>query len=255
MFEENNKNQVNYLKKIIDFVKRKLHIIAMISISISLIIASYLYIVMDDTYEATSSMLVEVSEIDSEYTNLIVAKQLVSTYKEFAVSSKVLNEVINNLGLDYTHNQIREMITVKTVSGTIILDIVVNNQSAHQATIIANEIVQVIVELDKEYLGTDSIDILDFASLPIQPANESRLLYLIVGILFSLSISIVLVLLYGFINDKIETEEQIENHLGINSLGKILDYKYVKEIANKKSQLVVKDYPESSVSEEYHRIR
>lgn len=257
MNENINSDQVNYFKVIWEFIKRKLKVILGITISVSIVIAIVVFGVIDDKYKASSSMIVDVSEIDSEYTNLIVAKQLVDTYTEFAISAKVLNEVNQALDINLTTTQMRDMISVQNTSGTIIIDFIVTSEDPLLAMQIANRIIEVVQDFDKNFLGTDSISILDYARIPTIPESSNKQLYLLAGVIISLLVSSTVVYLYNMINDKVETDEQIEKILGINFLGKILDYKYSKDkqIINGKYQVITKLKPDSYISEEYHRIR
>ena len=54
-------------------------------------------------------------------------KNLVSTYAEIIKSRKVLNKVIENLGLDYSYNALKNNISVEAVTNTEIIRIIVSD--------------------------------------------------------------------------------------------------------------------------------
>ena len=144
------------LREMIEYFKSKL---SAIIIAIALFVGVgnvYTMLTRVPMYRSTAS-LVLVSENSGDKSSYNTSEQhlnknLVGTYTEIIKSKRVLNEVITNLGLDYTVEDLQERITVESVTNTEVIKISVSDSDSKQATKIANEIASSFVnELNKFY--------------------------------------------------------------------------------------------------------
>lgn len=194
--------------------------------ALGLILAGgYAYLRLDDVYTADSSMIVQVTDTgDSTSTDLLTGQRLVDTYAEIAKSNRVLNKIDENLDLNYTNKDLREMISVNSVNNTLIIELSVEGENATNVKLIANELVTVIQELATEFEGLENVEVLDTATLPTIPSGPNRMLYMVVGILLGGMVGVGVVLALEFLDKKIKTGKDIENILGLRLLGTIPEY-------------------------------
>ena len=197
-----------------------------ITIVVAVVAGLYAYVVLDDTYSAHSSMLVQAQDTEtSDYQNLLTGQRLVDTYKEIAKSNRVLEELEDRIGDGtVTVSSLKSMITVSSVNDTLIVKLSVETESAATAALIANEAVTIIQELSQEFNGLQEVEVLDTAEVPTAPSGPNRLLYVAVGILLGGMLGVGLVLVLEFMDKHIKTPKDIEQHLGIRVLGTIPDY-------------------------------
>jgi capsular polysaccharide biosynthesis protein len=192
--------------------------------------AFYAYGMLDDVYSAEASMIVQVTSTgDSDYTNLLTGQRLVDTYTEIATSNKVLDELIVNLDLDLTKEQLRSMISVAGVNDTLIIQLDVESTDAVLAKDVANEIVSIVKQLSTQYENLDNVEVLDVAQIPEVPSGPNRLLYVVVGILLGGMVGVGIVLSIEFLDRTIKTTKDVENLLDVRVLGAIPYYEHDHE--------------------------
>lgn len=191
----------------------------------------YAYFQLEDFYTADSSMIVQVTNsMDSTYTDLLTGQRLVDTYSEIAESNRVLEELRTNLNLTYSNAQLREMISVRNVNDTLIINLSVTANDPRIAKEIANEIVMIVQSIAIDFEGLENVEILDVAVIPNVPSGPNRSLYIIVGILLGGMVSVAIILAFEFLDKSIKRGRDIENILGLRLLGLIPEYSTDEEV-------------------------
>lgn len=151
--------------------------------------------------------------------DLAVNQKLVSTYSEIVKSRKVLEQVIENLDLDYSYGGLYSNVKVSSVSNTEIIKIEVTDVNANMAKKITNEIANVFSEEIKDIYNLENVSIVDRAIKADNAYNlnykKDNLIYILVGLVLSCSIIFVI---YYF-DTTIKSTEVIEEKLGLTILG------------------------------------
>ena len=146
-------------------------------------------------------------------------KNLVSTYAEIIKSRKVLNKVIENLGLDYSYNALKNNISVEAVTNTEIIRIIVSDSDPQVSADISNEIANVFMEEVQKIYKLNNVSVIDKAEVNKTPYNinfiKDNLIYILVALVLSCGIIFVI---YYF-DTSIKTSEEIENKLGLVVVG------------------------------------
>ncbi len=101
--------------------------------------------VMTPIYQAKTRILIKEppSTKSSEYSALLTSERLAKTYSEMLTTQPVLAEVIQELGLDYTVKELKDVITVKQIPNTQLIEVSVEDPSPQRAADIANTLVTV----------------------------------------------------------------------------------------------------------------
>ena len=80
---------------------------------------------------SSSSTILLISSSSNEssltYNDVSLNKNLVSTYSEIIKSKRVLNQVIENLDLDYNYSSLYSMVSVSSVANTELIKITVES--------------------------------------------------------------------------------------------------------------------------------
>lgn len=146
-------------------------------------------------------------------------KNLVSTYAEIIKSRKVLNKVIENLGLDYSYNALKNNISVEAVTNTEIIRIIVSDSDPQVSAEISNEIADVFMEEVQKIYKLNNVSVIDKAEVNKTPYNinfiKDNLIYILVALVLSCGIIFVI---YYF-DTSVKTSEEIENKLGLVVVG------------------------------------
>lgn len=211
------------------FWVRKLQIILIVAILI-VVGFIYSYILLVPQYQSTTSILLaksNTSQGDSTSstitsTDLTLNQKLISTYSALLKSESVLTEVINNLGIDKTVNQLENSITVSAKEDTEIIEIRVADQDAQLAQRIANEVAQVfITKIAQEYYNMDNVYIVDEAKVETVPYNINHAKDLVIFAAVGLVIAVVYVLIANMLDTTVKSKEDIEHKLGLTVLSSI----------------------------------
>jgi succinoglycan biosynthesis transport protein ExoP len=96
-------------------------------------------------YEATALMLVKPVQMDSSnvYSDLMAGERLALTYSQMLKGSPVLEEVISELDLKETPVELSKKISTKTIQGTQLINLSVEESTPQKAALIANTIARV----------------------------------------------------------------------------------------------------------------
>ena len=184
----------------------------------------------------SDTTIVLVSENQTEnnnYTELQMNKNLVGTYTEIIKSRKVLEPVINNLGLDYSYGALKNNVTVSSVQNTEIIKVSVGDPDPAVATKIANEIGKVFSEEIQKIYNLNNVSIVDKAVNSSRPYNvnylKDNVIYCAIGLVLSCGI----IFIKFYFDTTIKTSEEIENKLGLTVLAVEHRVKEEKSLAGK----------------------
>lgn len=229
-------NQVNTMdneEDVIDlmdlFYVLKGHLVSIILVTILAGILGFFgtKFLVKPTYESTAKIYV-VSASNNSVVNLSdlqIGSQLTSDYEELFVSRPVLQDVIDNLSLDYTTKQLANMIDVTNISDTRILAITVTTTDANLSSEIANELVNQGVQHLPEVMETEAPNVVEAAIPATEKAGPSltknAAIAALVGMLAMCAIYIVKYLM----NDTLVTPDDVEKYLGFQPLASIPEAK------------------------------
>ncbi len=208
------------LKELFDYFKSK---ILWIFITIILVvgIGNVLTTISRIPMYRSSTTIVLVSDNKGDYNSneIQLNKSLVGTYSEIIKSRTVLNEVISNLGLSYSAEEISDNITVTAVENTEIIKITVADADNKQAAKIANEIASVFMTEIQKFYKLNNVSVIDKAESNNKSFNvnyiKDNLIYILVATVLSGSV----IFIRYYFDTTIKTSEEIENKLGLTVLG------------------------------------
>ena len=240
------------IKEFIDYCKDfYLSIIAAVVFSLC---AVYVFdcLVKSPKY-TTYTTVVLVKENNSTYesinqSDLTLNQKLVPTYRQLVKSDLVLEQVKNDLKLDYTIEKLSKEITVEAVSDTEILKIKVTDTNPKMAATIANTTAKVFeTEVSKIY-RLDNISVIDIAKVPTAPSNNTLIRDLVIAIFLSLFGITGVIFIFYYFDDTLKDTEDLEATLGLPIVARV--YK-----DNSNTELIVDEQPKSATSEAIRSLR
>lgn len=107
-------------------------------------------------YEAQARLIVGpgIESASPDLSALRAGTELMATYAELVVTTPVLQEVINDLGLDTSPKGLRSRLTVRTSTGTQVMTIRVEDTDPKQAVAVVNAVAEKLVELSPSGAGS-----------------------------------------------------------------------------------------------------
>lgn len=155
------------------------------------------------------------------YSDLQTGAQLTQDYKILVKSRPVTEQVIRQLNLAMTHEQLINRIAVKTPSDSRFLEIVVENTDPRLAKQLADSIAEVSSELMVSIMEIEKANIVEPANLPTKPSSPNVMFNTMTGGLIGGLLATFMILIFFLSDDTIKSYEDIEKHLGVTALGMI----------------------------------
>lgn len=167
----------------------------------------------------TTIVLVGESKSGYSQTESQLNQNLIGTYSQIIKSRKVLNQVIKNLDLKMSVDELANSITTSSVEETEIIKITVDDPNAKQAKKITNEVAEVFAKEIKDIYNLENVEIIDKAELAKAPYNvnylKDNVIYLVIGLV--LSFGVVFVMYY--FDTSIKSSDVVEDKLGLTVIG------------------------------------
>ena len=126
---------------------------------------------LNDSYKYTSSGLIYIQYFEDIPDEVSIDEHIYNVFYEEAMSivfeEKVLEDVISELGLDITADELKEKINVAHIEETAIVRISVGDNNADQSSAICNCVMKFAVGAISDELGVD-VRIIDEAETPAE---------------------------------------------------------------------------------------
>lgn len=249
------------LKDFLGYLKK--YVVAMAIIAILAVGGTYIYDTQIKTpmYSTYTKVLLaqENKETNSSATlnDVNVNQKLAATYSEFVKSRLVLQQVIDDLHLDYKADELAKHITVTNIEDTQVLKITVTDASAENAQKIADKTTAVFAKEITELTGIDNVKPYEVAQLPENPSNDTLKRDLVIAAIIAVFGVLAIAFVIFYFDDTIKNSEDLEKKIGLPIAGKIIksDVKTNQRHRNSTDELMTEKYPKSAVSESIKALR
>ncbi len=176
----------------------------------------YTYFLVDPLYKSSTLLYVNNSDISLGSTSftisnadLTAAQKLVNTYVVILESRTALNEVIEEAELDYSYEQLKDMISAGAVNSTEVFEVVVTSKDPAEAEKIANTIAEVLPEKIADIVSGSDVRIVDYAVIPSHRSSPSYTRNTTIGMVLGLVLSAAAVILAYLFDDNIRSEDYL----------------------------------------------
>ena len=208
---DNEENEVIDLTEILSAVRQ--HLLELIFVTLAAALVGFMAskFLMTPKYDSSALMIVNTrQDVNANVTSdqINSATKLVSTYSIIIKSDTVLQQVIDNLGLNLTYAQLNKRVTVAAVDDTQVMKITVQSDSPEWARQVCEQIITVAPDVIKEAVEAGSVKVISNPSLATEPVSpnieKNTMLAAAVGFVLVIGIIVLQVLL----DNKINTEEE-----------------------------------------------
>lgn len=224
---DNEENEVIDLTEILSAVRQHLLELIFVTLVAALVGFTASKFLMNPKYDSSALMIVNTrQDVNANVTSdqINSATKLVSTYSIIIKSDTVLQQVIDNLGLNLTYAKLNKRVTVAAVDDTQVMKITVQSDSPEWARQVCEQIITVAPDVIKEAVEAGSVKAISNPSLATEPVSpnimKNTMLAAAVGFVLVIGIIVLQVLL----DNKINTEEDVTKYLDMTVLGVIPQY-------------------------------
>ncbi len=204
------------------YLVRNLKWVVAVALIAMILTGAYVSCFVTPVYEATAQVYV-LSSRDSavNLSDLQIGSYLTEDYQYVFRTWEVNQQVIENLELPYSVNELKSRLTVENPSNTRLLFVTVASQDPVEAAQIANEYADVASNYISEMMLTDEPTVLSRALQPLSPVSPKKELTVIMAGLIA-GFLMVCIMMIAFMSDnKIKTAADLEKHFGIEPLAVI----------------------------------
>lgn len=199
-------------------------LVAVICADIGFAVAAF---VISPTYSASADMIVNNKQNEATQTgdvttsDLNASSTLVNTYSVILKSHTVLGQVIDELELNYSYEQLAGMISVSTVNNTQVMRLTVRCGDSRTALRIVTKLVEIAprVIVDKAEVGSVKTVDEPWTSGRVVSPNKKR--YALMGFMAGFAVMCAIFILQELLNNTYKTEADVAKDLGLPVLGVI----------------------------------
>ena len=246
------------IKDFLEYLKKYILLILLVVVLFLVGIIFYDKKIKVPMYSANTTIVLTQTNQAQEATitqnDLQINSKLVSTYSEIVKSKLVLQQVINNLNLDYTYKELYRNVAVENVQNTEILKVSVRDKDPNNSREIVNNIAKVFSKEVSKIYELNNVSIIDKAQTPKDVSNNTLKRDMVLAIFAALFGSVALIFVIYYFDDTIKLTENLEEEIDMPVVAKI----FKSDIGSKNGypvELLLDKYPKSVVSESIKTLR
>ena len=157
-------------------------------------------------------------------TDITINSKLVSTYSVIVRSKDVLGQVISNLGINESWEQLRNHVSVSSVEDTEVIQISVTTENPEESAKIANEIANVFTEKVADIYNMNNVHVLDEADVENEPSNINHQRDVVIFTFIGVVIAVIYVLVANMLDTTVKTAEEVEKEFKLPVIASIPIY-------------------------------
>ncbi|MDD7792765.1 YveK family protein [Clostridium sp. 'White wine YQ'] len=216
------------LQEYIQLIKKRLLLIFLITLAAVFVSGVISFFVIKPTYQASISVDIGNNQVNTDkntgnqnYNDVLMYQKLVKTYSIYAKSRAVAEDVVNELKLNKTPEELNNMITATPSSDTEFLTISVKSKSSDEAKDIANQVAKSLKTVTKKIKNVDNVQLVDDAVLPSSPISPKPFLNIGIAFILGIFISVGLVFLLEYLDNTVKDPDELEKLLELPVIGNI----------------------------------
>lgn len=224
----NDKSEIDLLH-LVKVLWQKAWLIVLVMVLLGALAFSYAMFLVTPMYEATAKMYVNnnalsIGAANISLSDISAAKELLNTYVEILKTRETLEQVINNTGVDYTYEELLEMVSASSVNDTEIFAITVTSPDPNEAKLIVDEIVNILPDRIANIIVDTTPAMVDSAVTPIEKVSPSYTRYAIVGMLIGAVLTCGILIIIDMMDTTMRSEDYLtQNYSDIPVLAIVPD--------------------------------
>lgn len=180
------------------------------------------------TYESRAYLYVNSSNVSLggasvSLSDLSAAKSLVNTYIVILKTRTTLEDVIARSGVDYTYEELVDMISAEPVNSTEVFYVNVTSTDPAEAEMLANTIALVLPEKISAIVDGSSVRIVDYAVQPVKRSSPSYTKSAVIGAALGILLAAGIVIVNDLMDEKIHDTDYLTKTYNMPVLAVIPD--------------------------------
>lgn len=176
------------------------------------------------TPQYTSSAMVYILSKETTLTSLAdlqIGSQLTKDYRIIVTSRPVLEDVVEELGLNMTYKDLKKKVTIDNPSDTRILSIMAEDADPYLAKQIADKVASTASEYIGDIMEMVPPKMIEDGEIPIEKSSPSNVRNALLGALAAVALVCGMLVVGVVMNDSIRSEEDVSKYLGLTVLASV----------------------------------
>lgn len=209
------------LKELFIIIKKRLLMICVLGVSAMFISGGVSFFALTPEFETTTQLVVNSASEANQLTNqdIQASFNLMNTYRDIIIAPIILDDVIENLNLEYSSSHLQGLITVSNNTNSQVLSISVKHEDPARAQAISNEVAEVFQSGIGNIMDVDNVSILAPAAMPTRPVYPRPLLNMAIGLVVGIMVGVGTTFILEYLDTKVKSEQDIEKLIGVPVLG------------------------------------
>ena len=216
--QEDDDDEIDLLE-LFFVLRRHLAVILIVAILFGAAAYAFSYFVIPKKYTATAQLYIVSASNESvvNLSDLQIATNLTSDYKELILSRPLMESVIKNLKLadQYTPATLPESIKIVNPSGTRILHIDVTTLDPKLSANIANEVAKLSVDWLPAIMESNKPNLIQNAVVPERKSSPSNTKNAAIGVAIGLVLTCGIYIIQYLLDDTIKSADDMEKYFGV----------------------------------------
>lgn len=162
-----------------------------------------------------------VSAALTSITDMQMGSQIITDFQAMITCDPIMEKVIDNLELDVKNEGLAAKISTNNPDNTRILELTVTDADPFIAKEIANEVADVSIEYIAEVMGVEPSTVFQQAKVAETKSSPSTSKNVMIAFVLGIVLVCAIIIVRYLLDDTIQSQEDIEKYLGINTLGLI----------------------------------
>lgn len=211
---DNNGETVIDLFELLGAFVKKIWIVVTLTVVGAILAFTYTLFLVTPLYKSSALLYVNNSDfslgnVSISTAELSAAKSLVATYSVILKSRTVINEVIEISGVNYTYEQMMDMVEAKAVDNTEVFSITVTSSNPAEAEMLANLYAEVLPNKISEIVNGSEPKIVDYAVIAAKRSSPSYTKNTVIGALAGFIMAAAIVVISYLRDDIIHSEDYL----------------------------------------------
>lgn len=213
-------------------------------------------------YQASTQLFVSVRSGDSSAGELTqgsnFAQQAVTSYVSVVNSAIVMDQVVSELGLPVTSDQLAQQVSAESPADTVLINVIVTDPDPQMAQKIADTTSSVFSDVISNKIEAVSdggparvqVEVIQPARLPDAPVSPNVKRNLALGLVLGLGLGVVAAVLRSVLDTRVRSKEDISAITQLPVVGTI-----AKDPDSEKRPLIALEDPKNPLVESYRALR
>ena len=204
------------LSHIVKVIWRNVWVVAIVSLIVAVIGFSVAAFAIAPTYSSSVMLYVNNSSFSVgdlgfsiSSSELTAAQTLAKTYTVLLMNRTTLERIIDETGVDYTWEEVYDMIESSPVNETEVMQVTVTCEDPYEAERIANGIAKILPQRIAEIIEGSSMEVVDSAIVNTEKVAPSITVFTVVGFIIGAILAVAVLIISALMDNTVHDEEYV----------------------------------------------